>query len=80
MRPFIVAADPNQLGNGDLAIRTDKGRLVALVYAQKDAQAVAGVIAEALCAAFAPGHTDMMVDPDTLDVWLAQNPLPNDPA
>lgn len=76
MRPFYVAADPNQLGNGDLAIRTDKGRLVALVYAQKDTQVVAEVIAEALRAAFAPGHTDLMVSPEELDAWLEANPLP----
>ena len=27
-----VDADPNDLGNGDLAIRDDKGTLVALIY------------------------------------------------
>lgn len=79
MRPFDVDADPNNLGNGDLAIRTDKGRLVALVYARQSAEETtlyAQVIAEALRAAFAPGHTDLMVSPEELDVWLDKNPLP----
>lgn len=27
----------------------------------------------------APGHTDLMVCPETLDAWLEANPLPADP-
>lgn len=81
MSPFVVAPDPNQIGNGDLAVRTDKGRLVALVYAQQDMAATerfAQVVASALCSAFAPTMTDMMVPPGSLDAWLEQNPLPPD--
>lgn len=79
MRPFNVDADPNNIGNGDLAIRTDKGRLVALVYARQSSEETtlyAQVIAEALRAVFTPGHTDLMVSPEELDVWLDKNPLP----
>lgn len=75
---FMVAADPTVQQNGDLAIRSDKGRLVALVYAmgmESDTKRYAQVIAAALNAAFSPSHTDMMVTPDQLDTWLEANPL-----
>lgn len=82
MRPFSVDHnDPNQTGNGDIAIRGKNNQLVALVYAQTDKDTTryyAEVIAEALWAAFAPRHTDLMVTPEQLDAWLEQNPLPND--
>ena len=26
----------------------------------------------------APGHTDLMVTPESLDAWLGQNPVPDD--
>ena len=29
--------------------------------------------------ALAPGHTDLMVEPESLDAWLEANPLPEDP-
>lgn len=76
---FVVdAADLNGTGNGDVCIRTDKGTLVALVYASDGASDRANVIAEALNAAFAPGHTDLMVSPEELDDWLEKNPPPAD--
>lgn len=73
---FVVAKDPTDLGNGDLAVRTDKGTLVALIYAQfgdRRTEDVASVVAAALNAAFAPSHTDMMVTPAQLDAWLETN-------
>lgn len=76
---FLVAGDLTPQQNGDLAIKSDKGRLVCLVYAmgaQSDTLRYAQVVAEALNAAFAPGHTDLMVDPDNLEAWLEANPLP----
>lgn len=30
--------------------------------------------------ALAPGHTDLMVDPESLDAWLEANPLPPEPS
>ncbi len=38
------------------------------------AKALARLTAEQ--ARFAPGHTDLMVPPETLDAWLDANPLP----
>lgn len=34
---------------------------------------------EELKARYQPGHTDMMVSPESLDAWLADNPLPEYP-
>lgn len=76
---FIVADDPTNNGNGDLAVRTDKGRLVALIYAmgmRDDTHRYAEVVAAALNAAFNPSMTDMMVSPESLDDFLQKNPLP----
>lgn len=67
-------SDLNGSGNGDICIRTDKGTLVALVYAQH--VHTAGTILAALNAAYAPGHTDLMISPEALDAWLEANPLP----
>lgn len=33
-----------------------------------------------LTAKYEPGHTDLMVSPESLDAFLADNPLPEDPA
>ncbi|MGZ2449628.1 hypothetical protein ACVIRO_002382 [Rhizobium ruizarguesonis] len=76
---YVVSEDPNNLGNGDVSIRTDNGTLIALVYSRIDdgrTRTVANVIAAALNAAFCPGHTDMMVTPESLDEFMAANPLP----
>ena len=76
---FHVAGDQTPQQNGDIAIKSDKGRLVCLVYAmgmQSDTERYAEVVAAALNAAFAPGHTDLMVDPDGIEAWLEANPLP----
>lgn len=78
---FIVDNDPNKNGNGDICIRTDKGRLVALIYARRPPEPethVANVIAAALNSAFSPSHTDMMVTTEQLDRFLEQNLLPDD--
>jgi len=72
-----VDDDPNRLGNGDLAIRTDNGTLVALVYARADSATTrryAEVIASALNAAFCPTMTDLMVAAESISDWLAENP------
>jgi hypothetical protein len=83
---FIVDADPNRLGNGDLAIRTDNGlpgsgRLAALVYARNSADLTrqyAEVIAAALNAAFCPSMTDLMLSPEQIDSFMEANQLPAD--
>lgn len=78
---YIVSAFPEGTGNGDVAIKTDKGRLVALVYAQhlpRRTEEFASVIADALNSTFSPGMTDLMVDPQSLDRFLQGNPLPDD--
>ena len=52
---FVVDGDPTGNGNGDICVKTDKGRLVALVYANADLSPrsrVAIAIASALNAAF----------------------------
>lgn len=78
---FVI--DPTDLsgaGNGDVCIRTDKGTLVALVYAEKPlapATARAEVVVAALNAAFAPSHTDLTISPEGLDDFMARNPLPH---
>jgi hypothetical protein len=79
---YVIAPDPNDVRNGDVCIRTKKGRLVALIYARTPPKAdmeVAQVVCEALNAAFSPSHTDMMVAPESLDAFLAANPLPEEP-
>jgi len=78
---FKVDSDPNKLGNGDLAIISEKGRLVALVYAMSGAvktKEYATVIAHSLNSAFLPSMSDMMVDPELLDSFLERNPLPKE--
>ncbi|MBZ9894208.1 hypothetical protein LB545_07605 [Mesorhizobium sp. BR1-1-6] len=78
---FVVAGDQTAQQNGDIAIRSDKGRLVALVYAMGSALKTveyANVICGALNASFSPGHTDLMIIPEALDSWLEKNPLPED--
>lgn len=40
------------------------------------ATSIAAKIAEAVNSAYAPGHTDLMVDPETLDEFLVKNPPP----
>ena len=75
MAHFQVSGDPTAQQNGDIAIRTSNGRLVALVYASGDKTAnYATAIAAALNAAFSPGMTDMMLTPEQMDAWLEQNP------
>ena len=58
MRPFSVDHnDPNQTGNGDVAIRGKNNQLVALVYARGDSattQYYAEVIAAALGSLLTP--------------------------
>lgn len=74
---FVVTGDETSQQNGDIAIRSDKGRLVALVYAMglaSDTRDYANVVCDALNAAFFPGHTDLMISPEVLDEWLEQNP------
>lgn len=76
---FFVAGDQTQQQNGDLSVRSDKGRLVCLVYAmgmESDTLAYAQVIAAALNAAYSPSMTDMMVTPESLDAFLEENPPP----
>lgn len=78
---FVIADDPNDVRNGDVCIKTDKGRLVALIYARQPPEPnleYARVVNAALNAAFAPGHTDLMVSPEALDAFMAANPLPDD--
>jgi hypothetical protein len=63
---FVVSTDPTPQQNGDLAIRSDKGRLAALVYATglyDDTLAYAECIAAALNAAFPEKSS---VQPDLL--------------
>lgn len=74
---YRVCTHPEGTGNGDIAIKTDNGQLVALVYASKRTDEFAEVIASALNAAFAPSMTDLMVTPEGLDAFLAANPLPD---
>ena len=71
---FCVADDPNNLGNGDLAIRSDKGRLAVLIYARQSKEETvryAQVVAEALNSAFSPRHTDLMIPPEEISAYLA---------
>lgn len=78
---FVVDGDPHNVRNGDMCVRTDKGKLVALVYARTPPTPnveFAQVIADALNAAFAPSHTDLMASPEAIDAWLAANQLPAD--
>lgn len=79
---FVVDKnDLNGTGNGDVCVRTDKGMLVALIYAKKPPAPnveYAGIVAAALNAAFRPLHTDLMVDPESLDAFMEANPLPSD--
>lgn len=42
--PWLIAHDAPKSDNGDIAIRTDRGRLIALVYAGPHAEANAAVI------------------------------------
>ena len=77
---FVVAGDITPQRNGDIAIRSDKGRLVALIYAMGmagDSLRYAEVVCAALNAAFAPGHTDLMISPEALDEFMERNPLPD---
>lgn len=50
--------------------------LEAMVSAPLDAAEARIAELEAEVARLAPGHTDMMVPPETLDAWLDANPLP----
>lgn len=70
--------DLNGTGNGDVCIRTDKGTLVALIFAGSQTMARASVVAAALNAAFSPSMTDLMVDPESLDAFMEANPLPDE--
>lgn len=77
---FVIdTQDLNGSGNGDLVIRTDKGTLVALVYAHERSADYAGAIINALNAAFSPSHTDLMLSPEEINEWLEKNP-PHDDA
>lgn len=71
--------DPNNIGNGDVCVRTDKGTLVALVYACDRSSEYAATIANSLNAAFSPSMTDLMLSPEDIEEWLDKNP-PGDPA
>lgn len=67
---FVIAPDPTPQRNGDIAIRSDKGRLVALVYAMgvtTDTRRYAELIVSALNAALSPSMTDLMVDPSVIE-------------
>lgn len=78
---FVIIGDETPQRNGDLAIRSDKGRLAAIVYSrglESETRNYANVICNALNTAFSPGHTDLMVSPECLDAWMDQNPLPLD--
>lgn len=71
---FVVAEEAYGIGNGDLTVRTDKGRLVAVVYARPtpaETKAYAEVMANALNAAFSPSMTDLMVTPEQIESYLA---------
>jgi len=64
---FVIdTQDVNGTGNGDICIKTDKGTLVALVFAGKNASAFAECIAQCLNSTFCPWHTDLMVPPETV--------------
>jgi hypothetical protein len=80
---FVVdKKDLNGTGNGDVCVRTDKGTLVALIYARNPPEPnieYAEVVAAALNAAFRPSHTDLLISPESLDVFMEANPLPLDP-
>lgn len=80
---FVITGDETAQRNGDLAIRSDKGRLAAIVYSrglESETRNYANVICDALNAAFAPGHTDLMISPEALDDFMEWNPLPPDNA
>lgn len=79
MKYRICKPHPEGTGNGDIAIKTDNGTLVALVYARARSEDFAETIVSALNSAFSPSMTDMMVPPEDLDAFLEANPLPNDP-
>lgn len=77
---YVVGGDPTGNGNGDICVRTDKGRLVALVYAGaglKPNVEIAEIIASVLNSALCPSHTDMMIAPGHLDRFMEDNPLPD---
>jgi hypothetical protein len=77
---FVVDKNEfNGTGNGDVCVRTDKGTLVALIYARTPREPnteYADVVAAALNVAFCPAYTDLMVTPESLDAYLDANPPP----
>lgn len=82
--PWRASPQEGAFGHSTVAQVFDaNGRIVVQVDPTDDpsvATAIAAKIAEAVNRTFAPGHTDIMVDPETLDDFLKDNPPPSMPA